>query len=39
MTATAGIEDVRVPVGEDYPEIRDSVRRIRANSVSAHSLG
>ena len=30
MTATARIEDVRVPLGEDFPEIRDSVRRICA---------
>ncbi len=36
MTATAKVEDVRVPLGEDYPEIRDSVRRICANFPGAY---
>ena len=31
MTTAARPEDVSVPLGEDYPEIRDSVRRICAD--------
>jgi acyl-CoA dehydrogenase len=34
--ATAGHEAVSVPLGEDYPEIRDSVRRICADFPGAY---
>jgi len=36
MAAAARIEDVRVPLGEDFPEIRDSVRRICAGYPGAY---
>jgi alkylation response protein AidB-like acyl-CoA dehydrogenase len=36
MAATARIEDVRVPLGDDFPEIRESVRRICANFPGAY---
>ena len=36
MTVNASVEDVRVPLGEDFPEIRDSVRRICANFPGAY---
>ena len=36
MTVNARVEDVRVPLGDDYPEIRDSVRRICANFPGAY---
>jgi acyl-CoA dehydrogenase len=36
MAATARIEDVRVPLGEDFPEIRESVRRICAGFPGAY---
>ena len=36
MNAEVKIEDVRVPLGEDFPEIRASVRRICANFPGAY---
>ena len=36
MAAAARIEDVRVPLGEDFPEIRESVRRICAGFPGAY---
>ena len=36
MNAAVRIEDVRVPLGEDYPEIRASVRKICANFPGAY---
>ena len=36
MAAITRIEDVRVPLGEDFPEIRDSVRRICAGFPGAY---
>ena len=36
MGAATKLEDVRVPLGEDFPEIRDSVRRICANFPGAY---
>ncbi len=36
MSAAARIEDVRVPLGEDFPEIRASVRKICANYPGAY---
>ena len=36
MTAAVKLEDVRVPLGDDYPEIRDSVRRICAGFPGAY---
>lgn len=36
MAATTRIEDVRVPLGEDFPEIRESVRRICAGFPGAY---
>ena len=36
MSAAVKIDDVRVPLGEDFPEIRASVRRICANFPGAY---
>ena len=36
MNAAVKLEDVRVPLGEDFPEIRASVRRICANFQGAY---
>ena len=36
MPAAARIEDVHIPLGEDFPEIRESVRRICANFPGAY---
>jgi alkylation response protein AidB-like acyl-CoA dehydrogenase len=36
MGAATRLEDVRVPLGEDFPEIRESVRRICANFPGAY---
>ena len=36
MGAAVKLEDVRVPLGEDFPEIRASVRRICANFQGAY---
>ncbi|MEK7875939.1 MAG: acyl-CoA dehydrogenase family protein [Pseudomonadota bacterium] len=36
MSAAVKLEDVRVPLGEDFPEIRASVRRICANFPGAY---
>ena len=36
MSAAVKLEDVRVPLGEDYPEIRASVRKICANFPGAY---
>ena len=36
MTAAINIEDVRVPLGDDFPEIRASVRRICADFPGAY---
>ncbi|MEK7230462.1 MAG: acyl-CoA dehydrogenase family protein, partial [Pseudomonadota bacterium] len=36
MGAAVKLEDVRVPLGEDFPEIRASVRRICANFPGAY---
>src|SRR5487761_1561161 len=36
MSAAAKLEDVGLPLGEDFPEIRDSVRRICANFPGAY---
>jgi len=36
MTAGMTLEQVNVPLGEDYPEIRDSVRRICADFPGAY---
>ncbi len=36
MTQATRIEDVSVPLGEDFPEIRESVRRICANFPGAY---
>jgi len=36
MSAAVRLEDVRVPLGEDFPEIRASVRRICANFPGAY---
>jgi len=36
MTAATRIEDVAVPLGEDFPEIRESVRRICADFPGAY---
>ena len=36
MSAALKIEDVRVPLGEDFPEIRASVRRICGNFPGAY---
>ena len=36
MAAATRLEDVRVPLGEDFPEIRESVRRICANFPGAY---
>ena len=36
MPTAAKIEDVHVPLGEDFPEIRESVRRICANFPGAY---
>ncbi len=36
MSAAVKLEDVKVPLGEDYPEIRSSVRKICANYPGAY---
>jgi acyl-CoA dehydrogenase len=36
MSAVAKLEDVSLPLGEDFPEIRDSVRRICAKFPGAY---
>ncbi len=36
MPTTAKIEDVHIPLGEDFPEIRESVRRICAKFPGAY---
>ena len=36
MNATMTREQVNVPLGEDYPEIRDSVQRICADFPGAY---
>ena len=36
MGAATRLEEVRVPLGEDFPEIRESVRRICANFPGAY---
>src|SRR6266702_8479398 len=36
VSRTAGLNAVSVPLGEDYPEVRDSVRRICANYPGAY---
>ena len=39
MSTTTRIEDVSVPLGEDFPEIRESVRRICADFPGAYWRG
>ncbi|HWI82133.1 acyl-CoA dehydrogenase family protein [Ramlibacter sp.] len=39
MSTTTRIEDVSVPLGEDFPEIRESVRRICAGFPGAYWRG
>jgi acyl-CoA dehydrogenase len=36
MSSAIGLEDVRIPLGDDFPEIRESVRRICANFPGAY---
>ena len=36
MSTATGLEDVRIPLGDDFPEIRESVRRICARFPGAY---